>query len=422
LDHLTVLGSGVLETRIDATPTRDIDATPTRDVVAGAWGRAWRAGTIYWLIGHVFLAAVELVTLRIYGLKVPTGTPLWKLLVSHWVRWDGRSYVAIARFGYPAMDPTFHAPGSGSMVWPPGYPLLVRAASYVLPGDMNLAAVVVTNVAALGMLVVLYRLIEHESADPETATRTLLCLLAFPTAFFLAVGYSESVFLALTFAALYAARRGHWWYAGLAAGAASGVRVLGVTIVVAFAYEYLRQKGFRWRQIRPDALAIALTPAGLLAYMGYLWHRYDDPLLFRHAQTVWGRGPLAMPWTTLRNELTGWSFATSPERTFTNIVDLGALALALTTLVLCFAGPWRLRPDQLYLVLAGAFPLMAIILQPVAGPAWVSMARYVLGFSPMYYILGKMTANRHGERLLVFLGLPLQTGLLVMYLQNHWAG
>lgn len=412
-----MLGSGVPATSEKAAPAQEVVAAGS-----GAWRRAWRAGTIYWLVGHAFLVGVQLMALRMYGLKIPPGSSWWHGLITHWVRWDGRSYVAIARFGYPAMDPTFRAPGSGSMVWPPGYPLLIRAASYVLPGDLNLAAVVVSNLAALGLLVVLYRLVDHEFGDPDTASRTLVCLLAFPTAFFLAVGYSESLFLLLTLAALYAARRGHWWYAGLLAGAASGVRVLGVTIVVAFAYEYLRQKGFRWRDIRADALAIALAPSGLLAYMGYLWYRYDDPWLFRKAQVVWGRGPIAMPWNTLGNELRGWSFTTRPERTVTNILDLAALALALTLLVLCFVGPWRLRRDQLYLMLAGAFPLIAVVLQPVSGPAWVSMARYVLAFFPMFFVLGKMTQNRHAERLVVFLGLPIQTGLLVMYLQNSWAG
>ncbi|RZK46248.1 MAG: hypothetical protein EOO59_19570 [Hymenobacter sp.] len=41
--------------------------------------------------------------------------------------------------------------------------------------------------------------------------------------------------------------------------------------------------------------ALCLAPAGLAAYMVFLWGRFDDPLAFLHLQSVWGRG-LHAPW------------------------------------------------------------------------------------------------------------------------------
>ena len=390
------------------------------------WRRAWLVGSGYWLVCHLGYAAVQLVALRLNGFSVPSGSSNIAAQISTWVRWDGLNYVAIADHGYPAdPQPEFRRYGESVLpAWPPGYPLLIRAAGYLLPGDLNFAALVVSNLATLGMLVVLYRLVETE-LDAGAADRTLLCLLAFPTAFFFATAYSESVFLLLTFAALYCARRQQWWWAGILAGAASSVRVAGVTIAIAFVLEYLRQRDFDWRRIRPDALAIGLVPAGLVAYMAYQWVQYDNPFMFSEAQKAWGRGPIVMPWRPLIDSLGDLNFISNTERAVINTIDLALLALAVVLLVLCFLGPWKLRRDQLFLVIAGALPLMISILQPIgdpSGPPWQSMNRYILSCFPIFLILAKLTEHRAVERLVVFVSLPLQAGLLLLYLDGQWAG
>lgn len=193
-------------------------------------------GSSYWLVCHAGYLAVQFLALRINGIAVVPGSSKLQALIATWVRWDGLNYVAIAEHGYPDdPQPTFRHYGESVLpAWPPGYPLLIRVAGWLLPGDLNLAALVVSNVAALGLFVVLYRLVQTE-LDAGTAERTLLCLVAFPTAFFFAAAYSESLFLLLTLGALYCARRQRWWWAGALAGVASSVRVAGVTIVVAFA-------------------------------------------------------------------------------------------------------------------------------------------------------------------------------------------
>ena len=43
-------------------------------------------------------------------------------------------------------------------------------------------------------------------------------LLIFPTAYFLHIGYTESLFLALVLGSFLAARTDRWWLAGLSAG------------------------------------------------------------------------------------------------------------------------------------------------------------------------------------------------------------
>jgi len=396
-----------------------------RSASAG-WRRAWRVGAAYWLICHAGYLAVQIIALRINGFTVAPGSSAIGTLISMWVRWDAIGYVKIAEHGYPAdPQPEFlRYDDSALPAWPPGYPLLIRVASWLLPGSPNLAALVVSNLAMLGLLVVLYRLVETE-LDATTAERTLLCLLVFPTAFFLAAAYSESVFLLLTVAALYCARRQRWWWAGGLAGAASSVRVAGVTIIVALALEYLRQRDFDWRRIRPDVLALGLVPSGLVAYMAYQWVRYDNPFMFSDAQKIWGRGPIVMPWRPLLDSLRDLNVVANTERAVINTIDLGLLAVALALLVLGLVGPWKLRRDQLFLLVAGALPLMIAILQPIGdpnGPPWQSMNRYVLACFPIFLIMARMARHRLVERLVVFAGLPLQAGHLILYLGGQWAG
>ena len=55
-----------------------------------------------------------------------------------------------------------------------------------------LAALFVANVALLAALVLLYRLVEHEFGDADSARRTVFYLLAFPTAFFFTAAYNEA--------------------------------------------------------------------------------------------------------------------------------------------------------------------------------------------------------------------------------------
>ena len=346
-------------------------------------------------------------------------------MLHSWVRLDGLRYVDIAESGYhPVTDPTFQHPDSVTPVWPPFYPIIVRLASYLVPGDMAIAAVVVSNLASFGLLVVLYRLVERELGAPS-AHRSVLCMLAFPTAFFLAMAYSESLFLLLTVGALYAARRNHWWLAGLLGAMSSATRVVGVLLVVGLAFEYMRQRRFKLREIRLNVLSLGLVPVGLLLYMAYLWNRFGDPLLFKRAQIHWGRSGIEMPWDSIAASLGNVHLWGDRNLAFTNLLDVACSIWGLVCLVLLFIGPWRLRKDQYYLAISAGLPFLAAVCQPL----WLgfpspllSMNRYALSFFAMFLVMAKMIENRYVERLYLFTALPIQIGLMIIFVGGGWAG
>src|SRR5437899_10543020 len=112
---------------------------------------------------------------------------------------------------------------------------MLIAALTPLTHDPLIASMCISNIAFLVLLVVFYQLVK-EDFDQERAERAILYLAVFPTAFFLAAGYTDALFLALALSCFYNMRRGHWWLAGLFGFFASLTRSAGVFLLVPFAY------------------------------------------------------------------------------------------------------------------------------------------------------------------------------------------
>lgn len=153
--------------------------------------------------------------------------------------------------------------------------MLVNGVGLVFGGSQGanlIAAYAVSLAAFLGALYLLSRLVALELGfGPRKVT--LILLAAFPGSLYFSAPYSESLFLLTSVASFYAARRGHWVWAGVAAGLASGTRAIGVVLIVPLALLYLygpredaeprrsRRLMPRYR-LRPDGLWLALAPPG----------------------------------------------------------------------------------------------------------------------------------------------------------------
>ena len=60
-------------------------------------------------------------------------------------------------------------------------------------------------------------------------------------------------------------------------------------------FEWIKQGGMKSPRERWQGLYLAFAPSGLIVYMGYLWLKFGDPLLFYSSQKYWKReatGPL----------------------------------------------------------------------------------------------------------------------------------
>lgn len=228
----------------------------------------------------------------------------WHNAVTGWARMDAQQFLYVAHHGYSS--------GSPSGAFYPGYPVLVRAVSYLTAGHMELAGYVVSNAALLAALLVLYHLTQREY-DQQTARRAVLYLCLFPTAFFLFDVYSESVFLLAVVGSIALARQGRWGWAGLAGTWATFTRATGVVVCLALAAEAVHQAveerkhaagpqhaGRRRTLVLAGRLAASAVPASGLGCYLLFWqlryHNWSHPL--RLEQVDWHR-VFMLPWDTL---------------------------------------------------------------------------------------------------------------------------
>lgn len=318
--------------------------------------------------------------------------PYW--FVNSFSRWDAEWYLDIAKHGY------HYEEGRGlraNTAFFPLYPALIAVLARPF-GDRDvtylLAGLAISHLSLLIGLAFLAALIRLEF-DSETAARSILYLLVFPTTLFFSAVYTESLFLALSVIAFYCARRERWWLAGLAAAAATLTRPPGILVCAALGLEYLHQRQFRLRAIRTDILALALSPLALLLHFSYFAWKFGNFWLFFKTEHDWGR-PLAS--------------ATGRLAAFLHFSG-GDLFVTLLALVLIPLAWRRLRPSySLYATLA--------FLMPLASGTLLGVARYSVIIFPFYILLAR--AGRHPGFDRPWLILSSSTAILYMVMFCLW--
>ena len=350
-------------------------------------------------------------------------------ILYHWYYWDAKRFTDIATSGYTRLD---------YAAFFPLYPALIHAFTVLTHRDVLELSMFISNVAFLGMLIVLYRFVAVEF-DKETAQRTALYISIFPTALFFFAGYNESLFLLLTLLCFYTIRRGSWWLAGLFGLLATLTRSSGIFLALIFVCEYLRQNWplvqEAWqskrlsRIVRPiltQLLAVVLIPFGLGIYSYGLYRRFHDPLAFIHAQKFWREGltfPLYAPLATLKK------IVTFPLFTFVtphNIIDLSAAVLFMVLLVLCFVGPERIRGSQWTFPLFGLLILVTTMLYPTLPSQHgmydplASTQRLALEVFVGFIILARYGRRPWFNQLYLLISLPLLAFLTLQFMTGHW--
>jgi hypothetical protein len=215
--------------------------------------------------------------------------PGWHNLFTAWERFDALWFLRIAAQGYRE--------GDGSAAFFPLYPLAVRAVSTLLGGRPFAAALLVSNGAFLGALLVLYTLTRSELSE-RVARTTVVLLCCFPTSFFLFAPYSESLFLLLAVTALWAARRRRWPIAAAAGFGAALTRNVGIVLALALAVEAIQQRTEDDRSPLPGLAAAGVAGLGTLTVLGFWAAKVGDWLAPLHQQASWERS-FSWPWTTL---------------------------------------------------------------------------------------------------------------------------
>jgi hypothetical protein len=336
-------------------------------------------------------------------------------LVAPLARWDSVWYLTIARSGYAHIRER--------MAFYPLYPGMIHILAWVVRSDL-VAGVLISLVSFAVALVLLRRLVRLDF-DAEVADTTVLLLAFCPVSFFFSAVYTESLFLALSVATIYAARRERWLVCGLFGFAAALSRNGGIALLLPVAVIYLygpRAAGAaltRWgseragwrrllprHRLAPNVLWLALIPAGLGAYIAYLGVRYGDALAPFRVESVWYRHttfPLSTVWDGARQAWDGlrqlFQGPVAPYRVpsyaqgviSAALQDIYLFAFLVLGVVGLICVIWRLGAAY------GLYTLALLVLSladPVSLQPLASLPRYELMIFPLF-IWGAQWLTRH---------------------------
>ena len=189
--------------------------------------------------------------------------------VSPLIHWDTFWYLSIVEQGYVGQ------PGlkwQQNAVFFPVFPMLVYLVTLTgVPAVV--AGLIVANVCALGAVCLLYGFL-WKTEGAAVARWTIALWLTYPLAFFSVVPYTEATMALMTVLVLCLVHSGRYAWAGACVGIAGGVRLPGILLGGPFVKELFSR---RWPMV---LVGICLSLTGLLAFMGYLAWRFDDPLYF----------------------------------------------------------------------------------------------------------------------------------------------
>ncbi len=380
-------------------------ATSRRVLLLGA---AWLA--LVWALAHVAARSTPWLT-------GPTGwSPELASRVLPLARWDSGWYLAIAKAGYEA--PPTRAGQETNHAFFPLYPVLMRGLGRATGLETSRAGALVSAASLLGALV-LFAAWTRRRFGEETVWPALLALLAFPTSFFFAAVYTESLLLLLALSAVLALEKGHDAVA-FGAGLLGGLtRISGLVLAPALALVSWRRSRERGRSVPRAALRAGLAGASPLAGFGlfclYFHVRFGDALLFVKAQHNWSRepktvfdGPRLILQEIWRDLSTGRVLAKSPARTMEGVFLLLFLLLAARL------AARKLWPEALYVFLTVAIVFASGTLE--------SGGRYVLPAFPAFAVLGSLAARPVLFRALLAVSFATQAVYVWLFVHWLWVG
>jgi Gpi18-like mannosyltransferase len=363
--------------------------------------RPVRMVTMVFLATRIPLIIISSLAAVVIGQRVGHHwSPAHGIMLDVWSRWDAQHYLDIATLGYHGKDIAFF----------PLYPFLIHVVGKLL-GDPLVAGLLISNAAFFVALGYLYALTKLEFGDDSTAFHAVFYIAIFPTAIFFSAVYTESLFLALTVASVYYARRGNFITSGVVGGLAALTRPEGVLVALPLLYEIWRawRDGQRTALVR-GAIGLGLIPAGLLVYMGYLYALVGDPLAFQKVQANWNRH-LSPPWVSIGNTIHQMTLHPLASPADVNLLmELIFTGLFLVLMVIAFR---TLRPSY-------AWYFAASLLVPMSTASLMSMPRFVLVVFPAFMLLALWGRRPVVNSAIVSLFLPLLGLFTVLFADWYW--
>lgn len=199
------------------------------------------------------------------------------------LHWDAGWYRGIAESGYAWInDPS----AQQNVIFFPLYPLLSGIVHKVTGVSVAVSMVFISNAAFLLSLIWLYRYLYEEYTE-DTALWSVVFIAFFPTSIFFSAGYPESLSLLFSIATFHYLSKDKPLAAGAMAGIAVSTRLPLIILSVPIFIHLLGRRPYTTGRILYACACLLLSAGGVIAYAGYLYYKFNDPLVFVKGYEAW---------------------------------------------------------------------------------------------------------------------------------------
>lgn len=323
----------------------------------------------------------------------------WDIASFH-ARWDSFWYLDITKNSYSLK---YNPWGLYNIVFFPLYPFLIKLISFLTVGNFIFAGWILSSVFLLLALFYFFKLVKefHPQINPYLP---ITFLLIFPTAFFLNVIYTESLFLFLSLATFYYGLKKKFLLAGIFGLFSSLTKVIGILLFIPLVWEYLKSNSFKLKSIfNLKILPIFLVPLGTFSFFLYHYFKFGNFFLFFEIEKNWGR-----VFFTLQKR--HFDFFSNPA--IVNFI-LDVFFIVFTLIVIYFVFK-KLRTSY------GLYMLTTIAVALGTG-TFMSIGRYILVLFPIYILLASIK-NQYLQQAWSLISILLLAFYTILFVNNYWAG
>jgi Gpi18-like mannosyltransferase len=323
-----------------------------------------------------------------YELPGGVETP-FKFTITPFLNFDGRNYLDIARSGY------FEKNGHNLKVFFPLYPFLIK---YLwLNGLFNLAYVGIAISVISGLISIFI-------FNKMFGFRATVLLLAFPTSFFFAAYYTESIFLLFILAFFLFLEKKSYFTASLFAALASGTRIQGIILALILFYEIIKNKEVAKKYL----WTVIIAPLGFAYYL----FRYGPSIIL--GQGGWNRqvgllGPVRALSDSLRHIIQG------PLSSYDSIFVYPIIILEFLMFIFAIIIVFKMykKIEMKYFIYSFASLLLILL-----GGSLASSPRYLLVIFPIFIYLAKVLKGSY----YFYLGISISMLIFLtsLFLRGYW--
>ncbi len=321
------------------------------------------------------------------------------IFYQYYVRWDAIAFLRIAAHGFNT--------DVGDIGHFPVYPIMLRIVGFVAQ-DLAVAAFIIGFVSAVASGFFLQEIMRNMRFTEGENDRALLFMSFFPTAFFLALPYSDTVFMTFVLGTFYFMSEKKWAPMSIMAILAGACRIQGIALFPAILAQLwqlnlLRTKKMIWALV---------VPSGTGLYLFNNWVNRGDPFFFLGLQQDKFYHHIIFPFQELLTNIKMF-FVGEPSSYKTLYLDMPMFAY-LVPMILLFLGRKILPlPQQIF--------SWSVVFMLSMASFGVSMPRYVLVIFPMYIVLARLTENKNVFRATMTFSVSLFSFFATRYFLGLWA-